>query len=818
MLDLHSFSCSFKSAKMKHQWIVCLVLLFLQAGNLFTQTNECNFTIEGIVYDLESKEPLPLVSIQVEGTSIGTVSDENGYFKLIHLCEKEYDILFSYLGYKTAKHHHDFHHPFFEIYLAPDEFVLESVVVEAEASKSNLSSVSTAKLSAKELEAVASESFGEVASQIAGVNTLSTGQNIVKPIIHGLHSNRILVINNGLRHEFQNWGSDHAPEIDPSLINEIEVIKGAATVRFGPDALGGVIMVSPPKMELSTPLQGSFKLTGKSNGQSGESALELRKGFKWFSLLGGGAYVKQGDLKAPNYYLTNTGKEEKSYYGGFRIHPIAELDIEGYYSHFDQELGILSGSVFGNLEDLERAIEVDTPFYTMPFSYDIGRPKQLVQHDLYKATARYIGKTQSLELQYGYQFNKRKEFGVRRGDAPNIDLELVTQSIDLDWIHPTIGPFSGKLGFQWLQQANDNLPGTNTVPFIPNYDSERYGIYLIESIEKNNNTFELGLRFDMMNATITGREPDNTIYRNDISYDNFSATIGYKRELNDHTSFRTNFGTAWRPPNVAELYRFGQHSFFIEYGLWRYTIDEKYDFVTTSEGILTEEDKAVPSELGYKWINTYEVNKSNFRAELTGYVNYIKNFIYSKPAGLTRTPRGVFVYFIYDQSDALFWGLDLSTELNHSSHFTSGLKGSYLWSKQIAENDNFAEQPPARVAYDLSYQPEVKFLHDTEFNLSLAYTFEQFQNPRILTVEEFLYASQNGVDRFSEDASDFDILAPPPAYFLADFSYRSSFKKLQWQFQVKNIFNVSYRSYTDRLRYFADELGRNFVLSLSYRF
>ncbi len=798
--------------------IILIVVLLLQFFFLPAQTGGCSFTIEGVVYDIETKEPLPLVNILVKGTGIGTVADENGYFKLENLCEKEYDIVFSYIGYKSTAHHHDFHHPFFEIFLAPDEFMLESIVVEAEASKSGLSSAASTKLAGKELAAVASESLGDVASQITGVNTLSTGQNIVKPVIHGLHSNRILVINNGLRHEFQNWGTDHAPEIDPSLINEIEVIKGAATVRFGPDALGGVILVSPPKMELSTPFQGSVKLTGKSNGQSGDAAVELRKGFKWLSLLGGGSYIKQGDLHAPDYQLTNTGKEEKSYYGGFRIHPLPELDIEGYYSRFDQKLGLLSGSVFGNLEDLQNAIEADTPFYTKPFSYDIVAPRQEVQHDLYKLSARYIGAKQSFALQYGRQLNKRKEFGVRRGDAPNINLELLTQSIDADWIHPSLGSISGKMGLQWLRQANDNLPGTNTVPFIPNYDSDRFGVYLIESLTSSNNTFELGVRFDIMNASITGREPDNTIYRNDIAYENFSATLGYKRQFNKHTAFRTNFGTAWRPPNVAELYRFGQHAFFIEYGLWRYTIDEKFDFITTAEGILTEEDRAVPSELGYKWINTFEVNKPDFRVEATAYINYIENFIYSKPAGLTRTPRGVFVYFIYDQTDALFWGTDLSLELDHSPQLTSSFKGSYLWSKQITNDDNFAEQPPAKISYELGFRPKIKFLEQNEFKLFCSYTFRQPQHPRILTVDEFLFAFQNGVDRFANDASDFDILAPPPAYFLANVSWRSSYKNLEWQFQIKNLFNVRYRNYTDRLRYFADELGRNVVLSLAYRF
>ena len=577
-----------------------IVALLLSAGvNLPAQQRQgepavCSYTIKGRVYDASTEQPLAFVGVQVVGETTGAVTDEDGVFTLTGLCGQEHDLLFSYLGYKPVTHHHDFHHPELAIYLAPEEYLLESVVVEASSLQSGLSSMTVSRLSGEEMDAVASQSFGDAVSQIAGVGALKTGQNIVKPIIHGLHSNRILVINNGLRHEFQNWGEDHAPEIDPSLVDNIEVVKGAGTVRFGPDALGGVILVNPARVELSSRLQGKVQVHGRTNGRAGEGTVELRRGFKYWTVQGGGSYVKQGDLRAADYQLTNTGKEERSYYGEVRVHPTAKLDLEASYSRFTQELGILSGSVFGNLDDLRRALAVDTPLYTLPFSYDIDQPRQAVRHDFAKASIRYSGRDQTVNLQYGHQVNYRQEFGVRRGEAPNIDLELRTQSVDLDWSHPTVGPLSGKLGAQWLSKANDNQPGTNTVPFIPNYDEERLGVYLIESLPVGKGTLEAGLRYDQLAVDVTGREPDNTIYRNKVNYRNVSGTIGYERPVGKGGTLRSNLGTAWRAPDVAELYRFGQHNFFIEYGLWRYTIDEDADFVTTREGILDQSDREVP--------------------------------------------------------------------------------------------------------------------------------------------------------------------------------------------------------------------------------
>jgi len=796
-------------------FFLCLSILTLQS-----QTDEhCDFKIEGRVFDRLTEEPLSFVSIQISGTSIGTNSDDDGFFLLENVCEKEYDLVFSRIGYKDVQHHHDFHHPEMEIYLVEAQYNLEGITVEAKKSKSNLRSMSSTKLTSEELKVVQSQSLGDIASQFTGVSTLTTGQNISKPIIHGLHSNRVLVINNGIRHEFQNWGLDHAAEIDPTLSNEIEVVKGAGTVRFGPDALGGVILVNPSQLELSSSLKGNISLLGKSNGQSGEVSANLEKGFKWFSLAASGAYTKQGDLQAANYLLTNTGKEDKSYSARFRIHPSAGLDIEGYYSHVEQNIGILAGSTFGNLEDVQRALSSDVPLSTDSFSYQIQQPRQQVSHDLYKLNGRFIGKNQSFDFQYGYQINERQEFGVRRGEAPTIDLVLRTHSLDLNWIHPQIGAFSGKIGIQGLIQANDNNPGTNTVPFIPNYDQKRLGAYLIESYEWNENVLEFGLRYDYMDSYIVGREPNNTIYRNDLTFQNFSSTIGFKTHLFNHNhTFRSNFGTAWRAPNVAELYRFGQHSFFLEYGLWRYTIDDRFDFVVTTEGILDEEDRPVDPEVGYKWINTYEVKKDDFRAELTSYINYVENFIYTTPGGVTRTPRGVFIYYINDQSDALFWGIDATTEWQHNATLSSQLKGSYLWAKQISNDDFFVEQPPANLQYQLAFQPKIKGFSSVKILANVNYTFEQFQHPRILSFDDFINAFQRDIDRFTGDAKNFDIVAPPTGYLLANFSLFATWKQFDFQVGVQNVFNTSYRSNTDRLRYFADGLGRNVQVGLSYQF
>ena len=809
-----------------NHWMSTVLLFLLGFMNHLSAKNwqqvskeKCTYLIQGVVYDHSTKAPLPYASVLIEKVNIGTTTDENGHFIIEKLCEKEYDLAISFIGYKTLRHHHDFHHSNIEIYLAPDEMMLESILVEAEHTESGLSTTTSTKLSAKEMVLEQSSSLGELTSRIPGLTTISSGQNVVKPVIHGLHSNRILLINNGLRHEFQNWGTDHAPEIDPSLIDQVEVIKGAATVRFGPNALGGVILVNPEKLELSTPLHGEVNLTGKSNGRSGEGSAMLSKGFKRLSLQAEAAWLKQGDLHTPDYNLSNTGKVEASYSANARLHLLPELDIDLYYSHFNQELGLLRGAVNGNLEDLMFALENQIPNDTRSFSYAIGTPKQEIAHDLVKAKMHYIGEHQSFSLQYGLQLNNRKEFDVRRGnlnETPNIDLDLMTQSLDAEWIHPQWKKWNGRMGLHWSFQDNENQPGTNTTPFLPNFESQRIGAYIIEQLEIGEQTFEAGLRYDLIHTDLVGREASGDLFSNTLNYQNLTASLGYKIKLTDYETFRTNLGTAWRPPDVSELYRFGRHLTAIEYGLWRYQFSDD-ESITTNQ-VLTEKEREAKPEVGIKWISSYEVKRPNYQLEFTGYVNLINDYIYARPAGITRTVRGAAPYFIYDQTDALFWGLDVAGSLIHRENLSSEFKASYLWSGQLKTQDHFVGQPPAQLSYAINWEPTVDFFGKMSFRLSADYTFRQFQTPRTISIAELLDASNQGTNLFSEDAADFDILEASNGYLLTNFAWIANINHVEWRFQVKNLFNQRYRNYTDRMRYFADEVGRNFILSINYKF
>ena len=207
----------------------------------------CSFIISGKVVD-ESGSALPGASVQIKKLSLGEATNETGSFRFEKLCRGTYIVLVQYLGYETVEKRITVESNLeLTINLQPSERVLQEVVVADHAEVATRSN-NTAALSARELDEVSGKSLGETLQNISGVNSIQSGPAIFKPVIHGVHSQRILILNNGIRQEGQQWGAEHAPEIDPFIANNLTVIKDAGAIKYGTDALGGVIVVTPAEL------------------------------------------------------------------------------------------------------------------------------------------------------------------------------------------------------------------------------------------------------------------------------------------------------------------------------------------------------------------------------------------------------------------------------------------------------------------------------------------------------------------------------------------------------------------------------------------
>ena len=779
-----------------------------------TQEKYCTYSVSGKVLDIVTKEPIANVTIKIQDTEKYALTDKVGNFLIDGLCSNNNTLIISCIGYcGSTTHHHHKNSSFPHLYLTQKVTGLEEVTVQAQRiKKKGTETISQVMLGKKEIASNSTKSLAAALSGLQGVTFTSAGTNIQLPVIHGLSGNRILVLNNGFKQGFQNWGTDHAPEIDINSAYSITVIKGASGVRFGPEALGGAIIVESNPLRLNTPLYINLGTDFQTNGRGIITNLEIVKGSnKWGYFLNAN-FNKIGDRKTPDYILTNTGKEEKSLSFGVLYH-LKNLDFKIHYSLVDQNLALLRSSIAHSGDAFVKAINSDSPIIIKPFSYDIDSPNQTTQHHLAKAEINWFSNKGKLSLRGGLQLNKRDEFDVRRNsEKPIIDLDLITHDYQLEWEHSNRSRLDGLFGVQYFSQDNDNNPGTDTTPFIPNYNISRYSAFGIEKLKFGKNILEAGIRFDFESDNVRGRETNQDIFRDNYNFANLTASFGYSRQLTENSSFRTNMGAAWRTPNMAELFSFGQHGFKTTFGLLRFT---ENNGVLSTDNIIPLDKSAVESEKGYKFINEFNIYINEKSHNLTLYSHYIENYIFDRPIGVFGTIRGPSPAFIFDQTDALFLGADYSLQKEFEKNITGIFGFSYLWSRNISENIPLINQPPISTSLEIKWdQGKVWKFETSKWIIRYSYTFLQYQAPRTILPQSLI----DGTKKITTDSEIFDFIDAPRDYFLLDISWNFKWKNFSGSIGVQNLLNNSYRDYLNEMRYFADEPGRNIFFTLNYSF
>ncbi|MBC7920614.1 MAG: TonB-dependent receptor plug domain-containing protein, partial [Ferruginibacter sp.] len=355
--------------------------------------------------DTQSKTHLIGGAVYVRELGRAVSANEAGEYAIPGLCPGTYTVVCSYVGHETDTAVVTLRQSpvVLDFDLREEKILLNTVTVTGQPTAASPTQV-IGTLEGAALDRTRGASLGESLKDLTGVNSLQTGPSVSKPVIQGLHSNRILILNNGIRQEGQQWGSEHAPEIDPFVATKLSVVKGAAAVRYGADAIGGVIIVEPPALRREAGLAGEANLIGMSNGRGGVTSATLEGGSRKLAGLGWraqGTFKRLGDAQAARYVLSNTGLREVNFSGALgygRDRYAAEL----FYSRFSTDLGILQSAHVSSLGDLERAIESRQPGYVAGFTHRINNPRQRISHDLLKLKAHYHFRSGGrLNLQYG---------------------------------------------------------------------------------------------------------------------------------------------------------------------------------------------------------------------------------------------------------------------------------------------------------------------------------------------------------------------------------------------------------------------------------
>lgn len=808
----------------QREWVIRLFIfeqkmqqkkVFLYCVLFYCGVGFAQFRVNGRV---TTDKDIPLAGSHIHIGPKTVSSDDTGNYLAPDIPAGKARIYVSYLGYKSIDTlvviNDDLN---FDFKLKENITSLNEVGV-VRTNNTHNASMREQRIRQETIEKYSSQTLGDALKEVPGISSLKTGSTVVKPIINGLYGSRVAVISNNVKLEDQQWGTEHAPNFDVNAAGKITVIKGASGLQYGGDAVGGLVILEPLASVRDT-LFGKSIATLSSNGRGGSISSSLHKGnqygWSWNAL---GTFKYMGDRQAPDYVLSNTGNREANFTGDVKF-ARKTYDASIFYSFYNAEIGILGASHTGNVTDLYNSINNHVPAVVNDFTYTIGNPKQQVNHQLVKAAlTRYWDDTGSLTFQYAYQFNKRREFDVRRGDYSNLaalDLELLTHTGQIDYKRKSQN-WAFKAGISGSYQHNFANPDTKVRPLIPTYEKFDTGLYGIFNFDFSDSFIvESGIRYDFskidaikfyqksrwaergydteFSRFIFGEQSSQWLTKPSFTFHNLSASVGFRKQFHHDWDWYANASLASRNPNPSELFSDGLHH---------------------ATGIIELGELRLNQEKAFKLSTTVQKKWNLFSIDINPYLNLIQDYMFLQPVGFETTIRGAFPVWEYRQTNARLAGLDLHSRLQLSPRWTHDFTAAFVAGRDLSENEDLIDMPPTNLVNKIQYAR--KDWHALVLELKSEWVCRQNQYP----MNNF---ETNIIVDGLQVPVVVDISTPPPAYHLLHFYSEVKVKVVGKTsaviaFSVQNILNTSYRDYLNRQRFFADESGRNFQIQLKINY
>ena len=620
----------------------------------------------------------------------------------------------------------------------------------------------TEALSEDRLRRAQSVSLAHALAQLPGINALSTGQQIGKPVIRGLAGPRVLVLEDGSRLEDYSWSDEDGPSVDARLAQRVEVIRGPASVLYGSDALGGVVNVIPEELPDANggprTMHTGFEISGASNNAEFEGAARVEGasgGWGW-RLFGIGRFASS--LHTPVGELDNTGFSAMS---GEAV--VGARGARGSttlrYTRYGGEFKLLEAEG--------------------PATGETGRPERKLSDDRVQLAGDYLLGGVRVETKAQWQRHSLVEVadtGVSAGGAPlegtAFDLLLNTLTLDVLAHHTAGARVHGTLGVSGLTQSNDTR---GRIPLVPDARLRSGAVFAFEQAVLGRLSLLAGARVDVRRLTADSNAKLG-LSSQTRDYTAFSGNVGIVYRMGA-AALTANLGRAWRAPTLFELYSNGAHL-----GEARYEIG----------------DRGLKPEAGMNVDAAVRWQRGRIRAELAGYRNAIGRFVYITPTDsfvtVSTSPPDSLRVYRYQQANARLVGGEAAVEVEVARPLTLHARADAVRGTNRATGDPLPLLPPARVALGAE-------LHRIAFGWA----------------DRTYAGAEVEVTTRQTRLNPLDI--PTGGHTLLNLSagiVRSlSGRVCHVDITVRNATNVSYRSFLSRYKEFALDPGRNVVLRIS---
>ena len=521
--------------------------------------------LSGRITDSLTGQPLPGASIYFPEARIGAIANKDGVYQLRNVPAGHHLVEVSHTGYNTIVEHIDI------VGNRQVNFALSPTIVESQGvtvtGVTSATSIRNAPIPVtlvrrQQLLQTPGTNIVDILSRQPGVAQVSTGPAVSKPVIRGLGYNRVVVINDGMRQEGQQWGDEHGVEIDELSVQRAEILKGPASITYGSDALAGVVHFITNLPVADGVVKGNvFSSYQTNNGQYGLHAniAGNQNGFNWnaySSIKSAKDYQNQWDGR-----VLNSRFNEKNF-GGY-----LGLNRKWGFSHlifstFNQNLGMIEGErdeATGQfLMYPESALERIATKEDLT-SRKIEVPYQNVKHYKVISDNSFNIGSSRLKVNAGFQNNLRKEFGeAEHPDEAELAFDLKTGSYNVQWLLPERAHWQTTIGTSGMYQTNQNK-GEEVI--IPEYNLFDIGGFVFTQKVMNKVTFSGGARYDSRTVNAEELVEDTDVKFNAFkrSFAYFSGSAGLSYRPTSDITLKANVAKGFRAPTLSELASNGAH-------------------------------------------------------------------------------------------------------------------------------------------------------------------------------------------------------------------------------------------------------------------
>ncbi|WP_068595153.1 TonB-dependent receptor [Vaginella massiliensis] len=778
----------------------------------FSQMNWAQDVFRGQVVD-EHNNPISHLNFLINQQTVST--DEQGYFEVPHQEAHRYEIIIDEYGYELFTQRVDANHQKqFKIVLKNQLYELDEVEINA-----HLHDFYTANTTQVNQEYINQNYAGSLAKSLEnlpGVSAMGIGSASSKPIIRGLGFNRLVVAENGVKQEGQQWGVDHGLEIDPLNVEQVEVVKGAGALQYGNEAIAGVIVLKnnkiPTKNTSHTQINTLYQSVN-DNYLAGVSHFTRWNNF-FYKLKA--SYSDYADYRTTSdrfKYLDRVFRIEDK-----RVKNTAGQDLNtavqlGYtdqrfstilnVSNFYQKAGFFAGA---HGIPLASNLLSDGDYRNIDLPYQKVNHLKVISENEYKFSADQI-----LKFSASYQNNLRQEWSVFHTHYPeqpipeynpNLEMEFNLSTYDaqlsFDWRHNE--KFKTIIGIQAQNQLN-TIDGYNFL--LPKYQRNLYGAYLIEEIRAHKNLkLSAGIRYDFGKIKTEGFY-DNYLYQylikngydastaatyalrsEEISkeYQTINGVIGASLHAGRYWDFALNIGTNYRLPTAIELGANGIH-----HGSFRHE----------------QGNSDLDPERGFSTDLKINFHPRTWNISVSPYVYYFSNYIFLKPSGtFSILPHSGQIYQ-YTQSEALISGVEIEVEKTMAERLKLSAVYEYIFNKQLGIDKS--------KRYPLPFTPANNIFGEVKYQLTNEE--KKIENWHIFVNAKYAF-EQN------RTAQNEELTA---AYFLLGAGTKTNIHLNNFEaiigIQANNILNKKYFNHTSFYRLIElPEQGRNIQVSVSIPF